>query len=595
MRLIRRWPLGIAFVVLVSAALVGALAVGRSTAALTAQTLVASVESVTAYADGVETYLRIATESLEAGARSVAANDPPLESLDEDVESLAHLRAHARALTSEGSTFARAMVLRGDGRIVLLEPRNLVADTRAIDYLHAAWFQETSATGSRVVSDLVISPVTQAPTVVIAVPLVNAAGDRLGTYAGALRLDVLSSLGAVGDDDRAGNVVLTDSRGLVVADQHRRAFVEYQTDLSSVPAVAAALDGDAGSGRWRNVVDGVTRLGAWTPVAGRWAAVFGVEEATALAPARVLRNGIAAMALVVSAVVGLVAAARARRMIRPIEALVRATGRLRRGERSVSVPPATGELGELSQHFNEMAAELERKEAELRARAAELQRANADLESFTYTVSHDLRAPVRALVGFTQLVLDEEGERLSDEGRRRLGVVSWSAHQLSELVDDLLRLSRFGRQALERRSVDVGSVVSQVLQGLDPDGVSITVDALPQAFADASLLKHVYSNLISNAVKYTRGCEPAEVRIGYRDGGERAYFVRDTGVGFDMRYAGKLFAIFERLHGREYEGTGVGLAIVKQIVERHDGHVWAESEPGRGSTFWFTIGGRSDG
>lgn len=226
--------------------------------------------------------------------------------------------------------------------------------------------------------------------------------------------------------------------------------------------------------------------------------------------------------------------------------------------------------------------------------AARLQTANRELEAFSYSVSHDLRAPIRAMSGFSRILAEEYSDGLDDEGRRYLGLVQQNARQMGQLVDDLLAFSRLGRLAVEIQDVDPDAIVRQVLETLEPEleGRAITVDVkpMPACRADPSLLRQVYANLLANAVKFTRDCDPALVEVGWADG---AYYVRDNGVGFDMQYADKLFGVFQRLHrAEEYEGTGVGLAIVRRVVERHGGAAWAHSAPGQGATFFFTL--RSD-
>ena len=254
-------------------------------------------------------------------------------------------------------------------------------------------------------------------------------------------------------------------------------------------------------------------------------------------------------------------------------------------------------------------AELEQRVTQ---RTAELEAANKELESFSYSVSHDLRAPLRAVDGFSQAVLEDYGSQLPEEGRRYLQTIREGAQRMGTLIDDLLTLSRLGRLPLSKRAVETGDLVRTVLEDLSPQRegrqIEVSVAELPVCQGDTVLLKQVWINLLSNAFKYTRRREKALIEVGCKrepiaaegHGGpekktkENVYFVRDNGTGFDMRYADKLFGVFQRLHREEeYEGTGVGLAIVQRIVHRHGGRVWAEAAEDHGATFFFTLGGES--
>jgi PAS domain S-box-containing protein len=239
-------------------------------------------------------------------------------------------------------------------------------------------------------------------------------------------------------------------------------------------------------------------------------------------------------------------------------------------------------------------AELERRVAE---RTAQLEAANRELEAFSYSVSHDLRAPLRAVDGFSQAVIEDFGPQLPPEGQRYLQTIRHSAQRMGTLIDDLLAFSRLSRQALEKRPVDTAQLVRAALDELGapwPERkIEVRIGDLPPCRGDPALLKQVWINLLSNALKYTRKRDPARIEIGgAAPDGVPAFFVRDNGTGFDPRYAGKLFGVFQRLHRAEdYEGTGVGLAIVQRIVHRHGGRAWAEAKPDSGATFYFTLKG----
>jgi signal transduction histidine kinase len=228
--------------------------------------------------------------------------------------------------------------------------------------------------------------------------------------------------------------------------------------------------------------------------------------------------------------------------------------------------------------------------------AAQLERSNKELESFSYSVSHDLRAPLRAIDGFSAALLEDHGSSLPEEGQRLLGAVRDEAKRMGRLIDDLLEFSRLGRKELETAPVDLGSLARTVVAELrraDPERqVEVTIAELPGVRGDLALLRQVLTNLIGNAFKFTRHRPDAKIEIGARrDGTELVYYVRDNGAGFDMRYAHNLFGVFQRLHAtEEFEGTGVGLALVQRIVQRHGGRVWGEGRVNEGATFSFTVG-----
>ena len=231
---------------------------------------------------------------------------------------------------------------------------------------------------------------------------------------------------------------------------------------------------------------------------------------------------------------------------------------------------------------------------ELAIQRAELHAVNRELEAFTHSVSHDLRAPVRAISGFTSIILGEHAEGLDPEGVRLLNVVLERSKHLGMLVEDILQLSRLGRQALEPRQLDMEALAEGVvkeLEGQDPEGWKVSLGPLPPAWGDRGLIKQVWVNLLSNAVKFSAASAPGVIDIqGSVEGEESVYCVKDNGAGFDMAYAEKLFTVFQRLHTpEEFEGTGVGLSIVKRIVERHGGRIWAEGKVDEGATFWFTL------
>jgi signal transduction histidine kinase len=233
-------------------------------------------------------------------------------------------------------------------------------------------------------------------------------------------------------------------------------------------------------------------------------------------------------------------------------------------------------------------------ELRIQERTTQLQELNAELEAFGYSISHDLRAPLRAVSGYMSMTLETEGAALSEQSRRRLHIGIQNVSRLSHMVDDLLAFSRLGRQPLATAAVDMNQLVRDVWSDLtqrDGAPVQFLIDTLPPAIGDRAMLREVWTNLLSNALKYSRKTPQRAVSVTSTGGDtEIQYSVHDNGVGFDKLYSDKLFRVFERLHSpKEFEGTGAGLAIVERIVRRHGGRIWGDSEPGQGATFSFTL------
>lgn len=238
--------------------------------------------------------------------------------------------------------------------------------------------------------------------------------------------------------------------------------------------------------------------------------------------------------------------------------------------------------------------------ADLEKQAEKLQAANKELEAFSYSVSHDLRAPLRAIDGYTRILVEDYESILDAEGKRICGIISREARRMGQLIDDLLAFSRLGRKELYASRIDMRgmavSVLNELLKEEERARLEFQIGRLPAARGDSSLIRQVWFNLLANAIKFTSRKERALIEIGSKTNkDELIYYVRDSGAGFDMEYANKLFGVFQRLHTEsEFDGTGVGLAIVQRIIHRHEGRVWAEGEVGKGATFYFALPRKTD-
>jgi len=300
---------------------------------------------------------------------------------------------------------------------------------------------------------------------------------------------------------------------------------------------------------------------------------------------------------------------------RPILQLAE-TARIVSREKNYSVrAPSTeshDEVGLLIESFNEMLIQIQKSDAALQTsqealeqrvaqRTAELDATNKELEAFTYSVAHDLRAPLRHIQGFSNLLMESFGPQLEPEAQKHLQRIGEGTQQMGRLIDDLLSLARIGRQEPRLQATGLNSLVQEVLRDLktETEGRDIQwqVGDLPFVDCDPGLMKQVFYNLLSNAAKYTRPRKPAVIDIGQMSvEGQPVNFVRDNGVGFNMKHANKLFGVFQRLHRKEdFEGTGVGLATVQRIIHKHGGRIWAEAEIDKGATFFFSLASGNNG
>jgi len=481
------------------------------------------------------------------------------------------------------------------------------------------------------------------PSIVFSAPITSADGGPPGVIAARANMAELQAIidrrtGARSTDDN----FIVNAAGLFVTQPR---YISDQVALrfgSQSGYIKHCLAGNSGAeltDDYRHVP--VIAIYRW--IASRqFCLIAKVDQAEALAPILVFKNSIVLTAIVALIAASGIAIGLARSITRPIRELQYGAERLGRGERHISLPERShDELGVLAREFNKMAGSLAASEDELRQRADELESVNAklaqtncdlqrengerrrtedevrtlneeleqrvaartaelaavnrELETFAYSVSHDLRAPLRHMDGFSQALLEDFGDKLDDAAKHLLLRIRNASVRMGRLIDDLLNLSRVSRGGIERRRVDLSAMTRQIITELSQGDPSrkVGVEIAPEMVArvDPRLMEVALQNLLGNAWKFTAKTDDAEIAVGtMAQDGRSVYYVRDNGAGFDMTYVHKLFAPFQRLHrNEEFPGTGVGLATVARIIHRHGGKVWIESALGKGTTVFFTL------
>jgi signal transduction histidine kinase len=456
-------------------------------------------------------------------------------------------------------------------RLFLTDPAGtLIADVpelpgvRGRNFAFRDWYKGVSRNWLPYVSDVYQrAGAPRYDVIAITVPIKADDQSVLGILVLQIRLDTLVEWIRAIEVGPSGFVYVVDRKAHVAAHPKFQDSGK-EVDFSAVPAVQKALRGERGIEAAWNPVEKEERIVAYEPVPDYNWAVFVQQPASAAFEVR---------------------DASLKRLLLSYGLILVFTALL--AYLILHVISERRRVGEKMRKLNE----------ELKSHAAEQEAANKELEAFSYSVSHDLRAPLRAVNGFSRILLEKHGAALPPEAMRYQKLICENAQQMGRLIDDLLAFSRLSRQPLKRQAVEPRQIVDEALHHLSRESGNgrprISVDDLPACQADPALLKQVYVNLISNAIKYSHKREDARIEIGCMDGdGPPTYYVRDNGVGFEMKYADKLFGVFQRLHrAEEYEGTGVGLAIVQRIVNRHGGRVWADAGIEKGATFYFTLGG----
>jgi signal transduction histidine kinase len=474
------------------------------------------------------------------------------------------------------------------------------------------FFKTTKRTRDFVMGEPLLGSITKKYNIMLSYPILDDAGHFQGLVWAGLDLEWLGGLLAKSD--------LPPSTALGLTDTSWKVLFRYPDPMKYIGKMMPAPLIQAMTGRDEGVAEGVglpgdARLFAFARLAHPWEemrVVIGLPRDWALGPV----NGELWRNLIGLGLVGLLSMAAAWYgsglfILQPVRRLRDVTELLAAGDLTVraGLQNTVGELGLLAQAFDQMAHCLQARDTDLKQIAAELQKrvseldrrtvqmaaANKELESFSYSVAHDLRAPLRGIAGFSRILQEEYQDKLDEEGQRFLNIIQTDVKKMGNLIDDLLALSRLARRELRPTIFEMEPLVQGVckeLQELEPARkVEIQVNPLPPARGDRDMIREALWNLLGNAFKFTQPRDLAIIEIsGTAAEKENIYCIQDNGVGFDMQYVGKLFEAFQRLHlEEEFAGTGMGLAIVRRIIQRHDGRVWAEGKVGAGAKFCFSL------
>jgi signal transduction histidine kinase len=493
-----------------------------------------------------------------------------------------------------------------------------VASKEPVSVADRAYFKRTVESGSFSIGGFQAGLQPYESSLDFGFPVRDASGQLARVLFASLKIDLLSEAVRRSDLPTGAVATILDRNGTVLARVPDTGGWVGRTvpDLTLVRDVLRVQEGTIET----LGLDGARRVYALTPISDDTSAslfvAVGVPTSVLFAAADLaLRKNLIGAVIIILTALWISSVFAQRFFVRPIQDLSAAANQIAEGDLTARTrrDTSTTEISQLAKAFNSMAGRLEQRETEVEQaqlaiqnmnaelekrvleRTAQLSAANQELESFSYSVSHDLRAPLRHLDGFAELLRKSQAERLDEKGRRHLDVISQSARKMGTLIDELLIFSKMGRQEMLKTCVDMKHIVKEALAQLEHEHahrkIEWTISELRQVEADPAMLRLVWTNLISNAVKYTNGRDPARIEIGCRETAtEHIFFVRDNGVGFDMKYADKLFGVFQRLHSEtEFEGTGIGLANVRRIIARHGGRTWAESKVGEGATFYFSL------
>ncbi|MDW7740446.1 MAG: ATP-binding protein [Bacillota bacterium] len=439
--------------------------------------------------------------------------------------------------------------------------------------------------------------------ITVTTPLLDLDGNIIAVLAAHLRIDELEKLIKQSSELKASEdtYLVNDQHFFITEPLYGSDYILKEQVYTE--GVLDALSGNNGVGYYDDY-RGEPIIGAYRYIQQfDMALITEIDQQEAYMPIYDLGYktlGIAFISALIAAVIGIVFS---NRMIRPILKLIDGAAEVGKGNLEHQIP-VTGrdEIGELTKTFNTMTSDLRetlisksRMEELVKERTMQVEASNRELEAFSYSVSHDLRTPLRAVDGFSQILIEEHADKLDQEGLRVVGIIRKNIEQMDQLITDLLTFSKATRTDIKSVTFDMTEMVLSIYEECVPpqDKIDLTflVELLPHAWGDPVLIRQVWLNLIGNAVKFTRTRDDKRIEIGgYSNRYENVYYIKDNGVGFDSRYTHTIFGVFQRLHKSEqFSGTGIGLAIVQRVVERHHGRVWAEGDIDRGAAFYFAL------